>query len=490
MNKFGSITAAELDDMRKEIIIEIRSILCSAKQGLTEFELRKEYSQLFGKEIPYTSLGFNSIYELMRSMPEACYSQKHRTGNIWVYFPCIDESIKDLAELVRGQKTDKLTKLREQYRSQARSKSSNSSYRFQRNSYSSGSQFRTAQNVNSTIMPTNYERNVPADVQHQIRFILANNNGRLPLGEFESFYKLKYGSRLDFRQHGFNSMRHLFESIPHLVVVKMQSGTFDGTDLICLTESNQQIVTETPVEPDVPAEYAEIPAKDLAKSSCDSTKPEPKKKNVSPLEQELIDNIVKLLKSKKSIALSDLKSDYEGFIKKPLEFEKLGYRNITELIKNLEMPDIRVTCVLPTYENILVYEDDSNQLTVADEVNCSSDSDEDYNEEYKIMHLKKLEPYIKSVFKVKRRAYLSEFLSLFERHNGWVLDFRTYGFKNNDALFSSLVNLNLIRSELVAGKFLFNCDHLFETKCEKSTKENKIEFQQILEAKKLEVSLF
>ena len=488
MNKLGSITAAELDDLRKEIVIEIKSILCSAKRGLTEYELKKEYRQINGKEIPYASLGHNSLYELMRSMPEACYSQRHHASNIWVYYPHIDETVKNLADLVRGQKTDKLTKLREQYRSQVRQNNSNSSNRFQRISYSSSTQFRTAQNGYSTIMPANYARNVPADVQEQIRCILANNNGRLPLGDFEKLYQLKHYSKLDFSQYGFNSMRHLFESLPHLVSIQTQSGTFDSTDLICLIEPIiQQMEKENSAEVLAESDVSVL-AKNLPPPGH-SVKTESRKRHLSPLEEEITNSIITLLKTKKSIALSDFKMEYEGLVKKSLEFEKLGYQNIPELVKGLEIPGVRVTCVLPTYENILVYEDDQEKKIVADEVTGLSDSDDEYGEEYLRMQLRKLEPHIKTVFKARRRTNLQDFLSLFEKHNGWKLEFKTYGFRNNESLFAALKDLDLIRAELVDGKFVFNCDHLLETRSERLSREKKISLQQALSQNRLDVRI-
>ena len=75
MIKNSTITPTELDEIRREIKIEIKSLLASQiKHGLTEHEFKRDYKYNYGKDVPYLDLGFQNIYEMMRSMPDVIFN--------------------------------------------------------------------------------------------------------------------------------------------------------------------------------------------------------------------------------------------------------------------------------------------------------------------------------------------------------------------------------------------------------------------------------
>jgi hypothetical protein len=52
-----------LDEMKKNVKIDLKSILFAAKDGYLEKELIKQYQFLNGKSIPYAVLGFPSLFD-------------------------------------------------------------------------------------------------------------------------------------------------------------------------------------------------------------------------------------------------------------------------------------------------------------------------------------------------------------------------------------------------------------------------------------------
>lgn len=102
----GGISGAELVELKENLKVDLASLLCSSKEGLTPKELSIEYYELVGSSIPFAKLGYNGIYELMRDLNDVCTIKKHFTGS-WVFFPVYDNKTIALGSLVKGQKDDK-----------------------------------------------------------------------------------------------------------------------------------------------------------------------------------------------------------------------------------------------------------------------------------------------------------------------------------------------------------------------------------------------
>ena len=346
MNNFGSITAAELNEITTELKIEIKSLLCSSKQGLSEYELKKEYRTLFGKEIPFAHLGYNSVYELLRSMPDVCYIMRHNSGNMWIYHGVIDETIKDLARLVRGQKTDKSAIRREIHRSQQRPRFNQ--YPSAYNQYSNGGGY-----INSNFRPPemNFQPSVPAAIQQQIQFILQSaQNNKLSLIDFDREYKSRYGSRFDSTQYGFNSMRQLFEHLSHIVYIETLNGRSDGSDLVCLKQTHiqSQIVNKSvPNGNQIPPNVTNI-------DKIVEKKP-------PTAEEILTENITEIAKRYGSINVSDLAIKYEEIHKNSIDFEKFGFNTLDNMIYSLKFKNIVFKIEPPNFETKLVYDENSDR---------------------------------------------------------------------------------------------------------------------------------
>ena len=144
------ITARELADLKENLKIDIKSLLCSSKEGLTDRELKLEYKNFNGYPPPFAALGYNSLYELMRNMPELCSIRKHFSGT-WIYLPVFDEKTIALGVLVRGQ-SDHKKKVREKSRCLESVRQNRSASRF----YNSSIQKGYNQYNSSTYRPDSY----------------------------------------------------------------------------------------------------------------------------------------------------------------------------------------------------------------------------------------------------------------------------------------------------------------------------------------------
>jgi len=85
---------------------EIRAVLISSQNGCTERELIRDYGTYNSNaQIPYRSMGFSSLIELLVSMPDVAYIDTRRSPP--VIMGVADESTKHLQELVSRQKSKK-----------------------------------------------------------------------------------------------------------------------------------------------------------------------------------------------------------------------------------------------------------------------------------------------------------------------------------------------------------------------------------------------
>uniref|UniRef100_A0A1X7TGF6 HTH OST-type domain-containing protein n=1 Tax=Amphimedon queenslandica TaxID=400682 RepID=A0A1X7TGF6_AMPQE len=84
----------------------IRSLLLSAKNGLTPVQLTKDYMAMIGNPIPVQELGFPSLFELLKHMPDAVAMHKSRGGTLMLRGLASDSCIH-VAQLVSRQKATK-----------------------------------------------------------------------------------------------------------------------------------------------------------------------------------------------------------------------------------------------------------------------------------------------------------------------------------------------------------------------------------------------
>lgn len=101
---------------------EILSLLVSAKNGLTEYELLNDY-RLYNsnREVPYKNLGYSSLISLLRSWPDVCRLQQQGNNGIKI-LAVEEENTKHILSMVRGQRQ---TKSRRRGRNRGRGRQTN-----------------------------------------------------------------------------------------------------------------------------------------------------------------------------------------------------------------------------------------------------------------------------------------------------------------------------------------------------------------------------
>ena len=94
----GDSSRSELDKLREDV----RALLLSSKEGLTEKELKAEYFRIIGKQLPYAKLGFRSTADFLVSLSDSIEPRMATSeyGYLNIYFAKTDPNTKDLANLV------------------------------------------------------------------------------------------------------------------------------------------------------------------------------------------------------------------------------------------------------------------------------------------------------------------------------------------------------------------------------------------------------
>jgi hypothetical protein len=103
-------TEPNLEELRENVFIDVKSIVFAFKFGCTERELKYEYRQLNNSEIPFRQLGYASLYNFMRTVPHV-EIKKNETGDLWVYHAVYDEKTEHIGKLNLGNKFAHMRKI-------------------------------------------------------------------------------------------------------------------------------------------------------------------------------------------------------------------------------------------------------------------------------------------------------------------------------------------------------------------------------------------
>jgi hypothetical protein len=283
-------TGHELSALKERLKLNLKSLLFSSKEGLTDTELGREYLQLNNRAIPFDRLGYRSLYDFLKTQHDWVSITRHRTG-LWLYRPVYDAESLELGILVRGQ-LDPKKQDREKKRQYESSRRNGAFFGATANSLSSpsstgGRYFPPPLQNDVRRMAALANRTVPHRIQQNIEEILKREpNYTMLASKFEREYKVTHGAGLRPQEFYFNSLRELFESIKHLVVV-VEPKDNDNNFAIRLNFSTHRIqqplgppkVSSKPTETrTIPWHQAEVPQNILVKpesllSSLTTSKP-------------------------------------------------------------------------------------------------------------------------------------------------------------------------------------------------------------------------
>lgn len=223
------LNCTELSNLREQVRIDIFSLLCASKDGLTEYELKKDYYQLNGKPIPYVELGHNSLNDLLLKY-DFIEMQRHRNGHTWIYYAIPDQKSRDLAQLIAGQR-DPNKAIREKHRNFEPSRNHQArNWSNRKNPYSSKYE-------SAALLPKN--------VQNTIEIILKKSKlNHMWIEELEIEFKKQTGQVLNPAKYGFQNSRKMIESLDHFCQIENGSGNDFKIFLKIASIEEQRVIIE------------------------------------------------------------------------------------------------------------------------------------------------------------------------------------------------------------------------------------------------------
>ena len=72
----------KMEDCRKLVVSNIRSLLISAKGGVAIEELNNDYRELIGGNIPFRQLGYQTLADFLDQSPDMCRITKSLSGYV------------------------------------------------------------------------------------------------------------------------------------------------------------------------------------------------------------------------------------------------------------------------------------------------------------------------------------------------------------------------------------------------------------------------
>ncbi|KAG7275245.1 hypothetical protein CRUP_034972 [Coryphaenoides rupestris] len=208
-----------MDQLLANLKRDVRSLLLSSKLGLGVDQLRRDYVDLLGHELPLKQLGFRNTLHMAQEMPDVVSFCYLADGSL-VLKAVTNESTRGIMELVSRQRLPKFNKQR----------SLSTRPRWTRHP---GSRWTPQSGSRGTPQPILLRTRcvLPAHIRAQIRQLLSQ--GPLRLCELERSFQRFFGRPLCFTDHGFYSLNDLLADVPDLSIQYTRLGS-----VICLKQPN------------------------------------------------------------------------------------------------------------------------------------------------------------------------------------------------------------------------------------------------------------
>ena len=434
-------TSEELKHIKSNLTIDLKSLLCSSKDGLSERELKFEYRNYTGHDIPFYTLGYHSLYELMRDMPDAFEIRKHRVSSTWIYYVKHDERTSDLARLIRGQRDDKKG-VREMRRARERNtyqQQQSPHYRYQQQQQQQQHQQQQQVCANIAYLIQNqivgvFEQQLAVESASSSSSSSPSFASHLTLDgrRFEQLYVARYGVMFSHQAYGFRSARELLDSLKHLLVVK--------ASVASANEYTVMLITST-LSPE------EAAAATVGGQSNQSDRVGVRR--LFTLEDEVVANLRRLILAcgKEGVQLSSILRMYKEMCKRTLDFEILGYRSLDELI-GAKLDSCAHIMLCDGHSDYMVFERNDESFVLDTENDNSGSSSQPKQPVAAEAKMNELIRQVANTFRnygEDKPMSLEKFYAMFEKRNqGMQLNPAAYGFKTPDQLFMSLVERDII----------------------------------------------
>ncbi|XP_053369485.1 tudor domain-containing protein 5 isoform X1 [Clarias gariepinus] len=197
----------DLEQLLSNLKRDIRCLLVSSKNGLSPEELRKDYQNMLGHPIPLKCLGFRSVLDMVKEMPDVVRLSSGLNGTI-VLNAIGNETTKGIEELVYKQRNHKPK------------------------SKSGGTRLFSSRSIiphHSPVLPRrgHAPSNLPAQLRSQLRQLLSH--GPIGLSELERCFALRFGKPLRVMHYGFYSIVEMLAAASDMITVRQ---TRMGSQLI------------------------------------------------------------------------------------------------------------------------------------------------------------------------------------------------------------------------------------------------------------------
>ncbi|XP_045694774.1 tudor domain-containing protein 5 isoform X2 [Phyllostomus hastatus] len=201
---------------------EIRSLLISAKDGLTPQQLEKEYLLMVGSHLPLRILGYRSTMELVLDMPDVVSICPGGDGTV-ILKAIPDESTKGIASLVAKQRSSHKVR---------------SSMQKGRTGVCLGPSFHRQVPYRGRVPPI-----LPAVVKSELKDLLALSP--VLLSDFDKAFAKRFGRSFQYMQYGFLSMFEVLNAASDVISVEQ---TRAGSLLMLKKSTSEEKPRGWPVE--------------------------------------------------------------------------------------------------------------------------------------------------------------------------------------------------------------------------------------------------
>ncbi|XP_055074432.2 tudor domain-containing protein 5 isoform X1 [Misgurnus anguillicaudatus] len=322
---------------------DVRSLLISAKHGLTPEQLKRDYQMMLGYPLPLRVLGFHNVLDMVKEIPDVVRLEFNFDGSI-ILKAIGDENTKRIEEMVSKQRdhTPKTNNRRLQ---------------------SKPFQVRYPHHQ-PVVLPRRGPAvpPLPAHLRSQLKQLLSH--GPVRLSDLESRYMAQFGKPLKITQYGFYSISEMLAAANDFIVMRQSRA---GSQLLLRNNDKPEIRRSGPIK-----QLAEVKPVVLGPKATSPTEknvkrvsqvpppavptPAPLKKEDSfqkillKLEEQLKDQILEkgtagtvsrelkdklrkvVAENNNGISIHDLPKEYKRMYSEELPVSQCGFLSVTEMV--------------------------------------------------------------------------------------------------------------------------------------------------------------